>query len=76
MTLSLVHIALHARCYPMTFWNKLKHWPIVTLNYIEKFDSVMATGQINLPVGCAVSLLLFILYSHDICILTEAMKDP
>ena len=27
-------------------------WPIVTLNDIEKFDSVTATGQISLPVGC------------------------
>ena len=56
----------------MTFGHKLRHWPIVTLTYIEQFDSVTATGQINLP---AVSLLSFILYSHKICLLTEAMKD-
>ena len=33
----------------MTFMHKLRHWPIVTLTYIEKFDSVTATSQINLP---------------------------
>ena len=31
----------------MTFWHKLRHWPIITRTYIEKFDSVTATGQIN-----------------------------
>ena len=33
----------------MTFLHKLRHWPIVTWTYIEKFDSVTATSQINLP---------------------------
>ena len=33
----------------MTFWHKLRHWLIETLTYIEKFDSVTATGQVNLP---------------------------
>ena len=28
------------------------HWPIVTLTYIEKFDSLTGTSQINLPVSC------------------------
>ena len=31
-----------------------------------KINSVTVTGQINLPVGCHVSLLPFIPYSHDI----------
>ena len=37
---------------PMIFGHKLRHWPIITRTYIEKFDSVTATGQINLPAGC------------------------
>ena len=46
----------------MTFWNELRHWPIVTLKYIEKFDSVMATARI------ASRIIIY-------CLLTEAMKD-
>ena len=45
----LVHIALPFDVQPMTFWHKLRHWPIVTRIYIEMFDSVTATGQINFP---------------------------
>ena len=33
----------------MTFWYKLRRWPVITLTYIEKFDSVTVTSQINLP---------------------------
>ena len=40
--------------HPVTFGHKLRHWPIVTRTYIEKFDSV--TGTSRLP---AVSLLLY-----------------
>ena len=36
--------------HTITFGHKLRHWPNVTLNYIEKFTSVTSIGQINLPV--------------------------
>ena len=33
----------------LTIGHELQHWPSVTRTYIEKFDLVIATSQINLP---------------------------
>ena len=35
--------------HPLTIGYTLRHWPIVTRIYIEKFDLITATGQINFP---------------------------